>query len=223
MARRVSRSDSRRVCSADFLPDLAAVLLSALPFLGRLVSFGDGFAQFGTQGGDFFDQFPCSDRLARWAKRSFSRSIRRAASSASRLSCAGSCSLECGAFAVDVLDQAFSIFHRRWLAGAREGDAGTGGVENADGLVRQLAAGDVAAGELDGFDYGFIKDSDLMMASLMALAMPRTIWMAASSEGSSILTTWKRRASAASFSKYFCIRTRWWRRWYAIRRAPTPA
>ena len=44
-----------------------------------------------------------------------------------------------------------------------DGDAGAGGVEQADGLVGQLPAGDVAVRELDGALDGLVEDPDAVV------------------------------------------------------------
>ena len=85
-----------------------------------------------------------------------------------------------------------------WLIG----DAGRGRVDEADRLVRQLAAGDVAMREPDGRLDGLVQDLDLVM--LLERGQSRaSCGCALSSSGSSTLITWKRRVRAGSFSMCF--------------------
>ena len=77
------------------------------------------------------------------------------------------------------------------------------GVEQVDGLVGELAAGDVAAERRTAAVDRLVADDDAVGLLVAVRAGRGASVMATSSLGSSTLTGWKRRSSAASFSKYF--------------------
>ena len=103
-----------------------------------------------------------------------------------------------------IIELARGIFDgRRELQFCPRAQTRAGRVEDADGLVGQLAAGDIAVGEAARRQPRLRRGCELCDAFRGLRTMPRSIIMHCSSSGSSTFTTWKRRASAASFSKYF--------------------
>ena len=64
---------------------------------------------------------------------------------------------------VQLFDPPAAIFHGRRRGALAQSDAGTRGVQQADRLVGQLSARDVAAGELDRIDQGFVADPHLVV------------------------------------------------------------
>jgi len=66
-------------------------------------------------------------------------------------------------FHFEGLDAAARIIDRGGHGMLADGDAGAGGINETDGLVRQLARGDVAVGEPDGGFDGFIQDLHAVM------------------------------------------------------------
>jgi len=83
-----------------------------------------------------------------------------------------------------------------------DGDARGGGVDELDGLVGELAGGDVAGAELDGGFEGLVEDLDFVVF-FKGGGGARIMRMALRSPGSSILIFWKRRVRAGSFSMCF--------------------
>ena len=106
---------------------------------------------------------------------------------------------------VRILDDAVAASVRlshRYLAGRQLPDKAVS-IEQADRLVRQLAAGEVAVRQLDGVRHRLVQDAHLVMRFQRRRQATDHDACIAARSGSSTLTTWKRLASAASFSKYF--------------------
>ena len=86
----------------------------------------------------------------------------------------------------------------------RDGDAGAGGVEQADRLVGQLARRDIALRQLDRGVDRLVEHDRPGDACPCHRPTDRGSWRRRLSvSGSSTLTVWKRRVSAGSFSKYW--------------------
>ena len=101
------------------------------------------------------------------------------------------------------LDAPAAIFHfgrHRVLA---DGDAGAGGVEQADRLVRQLARRNVAMRELDGRFERFVENLHAVMLLHASKRRRASSGAPFLRSAPSTCTTWKRRVSAGSFSMCF--------------------
>ena len=77
---------------------------------------------------------------------------------------------------------------------------GRGLVDEVDGLVGQLAAGDVAVGERGGGDERGVGDGDLVVRLVALLEPAQDARWCPRRDGSPTKTCWKRRSRAASFS-----------------------
>ena len=71
--------------------------------------------------------------------------------------------VENGDLGFQCLNAAAAIIHLGGDGVLADGDARAGGVDEADGLVRQLARGNVTVRELDGGFDGFVEDLHLVM------------------------------------------------------------
>ena len=95
------------------------------------------------------------------------------------------------------------ILDRRGNRGLAHRHAGAGGVDQADRLVGQLAARDVAGRQAHRLDSTASSRMRTLWCVSSVATRPRIIAIANASLGSSTFTVWKRRVRAASFSKYF--------------------
>jgi len=75
---------------------------------------------------------------------------------------------EHGDFGLQVVDLPAAVFQGTGLRRLRQGDARTGGVEHADGLVRQLATSDVAVGKAHRLHQGLVHHRHLVVLAHLA-------------------------------------------------------